>query len=375
MPIRLAVMGEASRPASEPERREMRAILANAADEGARGLSTGLTYGHTMFADTDEIVETARALRPYGWGYHTHMRDQGEHLLTSMREAIEISERAEVPLTISHLYPTGKENWGKAGPALDLLEDARDRGLQVGYDVTPWLRGGGPLAQSLEGWVREGGHDAMLERLRDPELRIRIGRELGELWDWDDLLICHVGNKDHLDWLGRTITEIADERGIPPVEAGPLLLMEDEAQFWIAPEFKSDRDVDMLVKHPLGAVVADALALSPEGPLAFQDRPNSYGTFPRVLGRYVRERGVITWEEAVQKMTSIPASRVGLWDRGVLKPGLMADVVVFNPETVIEKADYTNPQEFPEGIDWVVVNGQVTVSPEGHTGAQAGRAL
>ena len=215
----------------------------------------------------------------------------------------------------------------------------------------------------------------MLERLRDPELRIRIGRELGELWDWDDLLICHVGNKDHLDWLGRTITEIADERGIPPVEAGPLLLMEDEAQFWIAPEFKSDRDVDMLVKHPLGAVVADALALSPEGPLAFQDRPNSYGTFPRVLGRYVRERGVITWEEAVQKMTSIPASRVGLWDRGVLKPGLMADVVVFNPETVIEKADYTNPQEFPEGIDWVVVNGQVTVSPEGHTGAQAGRAL
>ena len=143
------------------------------------------------------------------------------------------------------------------------------------------------------------------------------------------------------------------------------MVLADEGKFGVAPTNKCDEDVDMLIKHPLGIPVADGRSLAPTGPLAYQDRPNSYGTFPRVLGRYVRERGVLTWEEAVQKMAAIPASRVGLWDRGVLREGMAADIVIFDPETVIEKADYANPQEYPDGMPWVIVNGKVTVAPGG----------
>ena len=154
-----------------------------------------------------------------------------------------------------------------------------------------------------------------------------------------------------------------------------LMIIEDQGNYWVAPTNKCDADIDLLIKHPMGVPVADGFALAPEGSLAYKDRPNSYGTFPRVLGRYVRERNILTWEEAVHKMTSLPASRLGLWDRGVLREGLAADIVVFDPETVIEKADYSNPQEYPEGIPWVIVNGQTTVSPNGHTGARAGKVL
>ena len=153
------------------------------------------------------------------------------------------------------------------------------------------------------------------------------------------------------------------------------MVLADEGKFGVAPTNKCDDDVDMLIKHPLGIPVADGRSLAPTGPLAYQDRPNSYGTFPRVLGRYVRERGILTWEEAVQKMAAIPASRVGLWDRGVLREGMAADIVIFDPETVVEKADYANPQEYPEGMPWVIVNGRITVAPEGHTGARAGYVL
>jgi N-acyl-D-amino-acid deacylase len=160
--------------------------------------------------------------------------------------------------------------------------------------------------------------------------------------------------------------------GLPPAEAALALYVMDEGQFWVAPQNKCDEDIDRLLQHPLGVPIADGFALAPTGALAHKDRPNSYGTYPRVLGHYVRDRGVLTWEQAVQKMASIPARRLGLSDRGILRPGMKADVVVFNPETVASKADYANPQEYPEGVDWVIVNGQPTVTPQGHTSAQAG---
>jgi N-acyl-D-amino-acid deacylase len=381
-PVRAVATGAASRPATADESAQMARLIEEALEQGARGFSTGLTYQHTVFADTDEIVAAAKPLKRHGFGYHTHMRGQAANLLKSVREAISIAERAGCPLVISHLYPAGREVWGQAGAAVELVEKARERGVDASWDVTPWLRGGGPLAQSLPLWMREGGLDATLERLSDPELRVRAGAELESGTDgtsmrpdWDDYLVCRANLPENRGWMGRTIGEIAAERGEPPVDAAMKMLAEDDAGFWIAPTIKCDADIDMLLAHPLGVPTADAFALSPEGPLAYQDRPNSYGTFPRVLGRYVRERGVLTWETAVQKMTSIPASRVGVWDRGVLRPGLKADVVVFDPSTVIEKADYERPQEYPIGIDWVVVNGEVTVSPQGHTGARAGEVI
>ena len=378
MPVRALAMGEANRPANRRESADMRAMVARALDEGARGFSTGLTYQHTAFADTNEIAEAARAVRGRGWAYHTHIRDQGRDFLASVAEAIEISRLAEAPLVVSHMYPASPRVWGEAAPALEMLERARDRGQEVGFDVTPWPRGGGPIAQMLSPWARDGGIDATLERLGDPGARSRVAAELeaGEghtaNLDWEDCLVCHVSKRENSGWLGRSIAELAEGRGMAPSEAAALMLLEDEAGYWIAPTIKSDEDVDLLIKHPLSAIVADGMALAPEGPLGNPDKPNSYGTFPRALGRYVRERGVLTWEEAVSKMTSVPAQRVGLWDRGILRPNMKADLVVFNPDTVIEKATYASPQEYPEGIPWVIVNGKVTVSPDGHTGARAG---
>ena len=379
-PVRAVAMGEASRTATADERVRMRELVAEALAEGARGLSVGLIYS-AVFSETEEIVEIARALRPYGWAYHATIRDYGAHLLDAVREAIHVAETAEVPLVVAHMYPAGREYWGQADAAIELLERARDRGLETGYDVTPWPRGGGPMLGIVPAWARNGGHDATLERLRDPALRSRIGAEIeqGKQYSfgfgWDDMIICRTGLAEHRAWLGRSIGELARESGRTPPEAGLLMLLQDDGQTWIAPTNKCDEDVDALLRHPMGVPIADGFALAPEGPLAYQDRPNSYGTFPRVLGRYVRERGVLTWEQAVQKMTAIPASRVGLWDRGVLREGLAADIVVFDPDTVIERADYSHPQEYPVGIEWVVVNGQITVSPDGHTGARAGRTL
>ena len=382
-PVRASVMDDPNRPANRQERSRMRALIEEALSEGARGFSTGLNLLTCIFADTEEVVELAKALRPYGLGYHTHMRDYGPRLLDAISEAIEIAERADVPLVISHMYPSGRDNWGKSAASIELVEAARHRGLDVGYDVTPWLRGGASIEQVFPPWVREGGIGSTLDRIRDDTLRARLARDLeqGGDWpgwaqpEWDEWLVCRVGKPQHQGWLGRSVADIALDRGRSPAETALLMFLEDEAQYWIAPQNKCDEDVDRLLSHPLGVPIADGFALSPEGPLAYQDRPNSYGTFPRVLGRYVRERGVLTWEQAVHKMTSIPARRLGLWDRGILRPGMAADLVIFDPATVVERADYAHPQEYPVGIEWVIVNGRITVAHEKHTGERSGRVL
>ena len=383
IPVRMDAMGEANRPADADERAAMRAMVEQALEEGARGFTTGLTEATSVFADTEEIIELARALRPHGWAYHAHMRNYGPRLLESIQESIRIAETAGVPLVISLMYPSGRDNWGKSAASIELVEEARDRGLDVGFDVTPWLRGGAGIGQIFPPWVREGGTRETVRRLRDDDVRLRLADDLeqGGDWDgwlrpeWDEWLVCRVRRDEHKRYLGQSIAQIAAERGLPPAEAALALYIEEDGQYWIAPQNKCDDDVDRLLRHPLGVPIADGFALAPEGALAYRDRPNSYGTFPRVLGRYVRERGLLRWEEAVQKLTSIPAQRLGLWDRGLLRPGMKGDVVVFDPETVIERADYGHPQEYPLGIEWVLVNGQPTITPDGHTGAQQGEVL
>jgi N-acyl-D-amino-acid deacylase len=311
------------------------------------------------------------------------MRDYGPRLLDSIRESIAAAKKAEVPLVISHMYPSGRDSWGQARAAIELVEAARDRGVDVGYDVTPWLRGGAGIDQMLPPWAKERGVEGILDCIRDPKRRARLVRdfEQGGGWpgwlrpEWDDCLVCHVGNPKHRSWIGKTIAELAVQRGQSPTETALLMFAEDEGQYWVAGQNKCDADIDLLLSHPLGVPIADGFALAPEGPLAWQDRPNSYGTFPRVLGHYVRERGVLTWEEAVHKMAAIPAERLGLVDRGMIAADRIADLVIFDPATVKSCADYQHPQDFPVGIDWVIVNGEVTVSPEGHTGAASGEVL
>jgi N-acyl-D-amino-acid deacylase len=384
MPIRLAVMGNAgNRPATAGEKTEMQARIEEALEQGAKGLTTGLNLQTCSFADNAEIVDLLGAVRRRGGVYHTHMRDYGPQLLDSIRESIAAAERAEVPLVISHMYPSGRDSWGQARAAIELVEAARERGVDVGYDVTPWLRGGAGIDQMLPPWAKEGGVEGIIDCIRDPERRARLASdfEQGGGWpgwlkpEWGDFLVCHVGKPKHRSWIGQTIAELAAQRGQSPSETALLMFAEDEGQYWVAGQNKCDADIDLLLSHPLGVPIADGLALAPEGPLAWQDRPNSYGTFPRVLGHYVRERGVLTWEEAVHKMAAIPAQRLGLTDRGMIAAKRIADLVIFDPASVKSRADYQRPQDFPVGIDWVVVNGEVTVSPDGHTGAASGEVL
>ena len=238
--------------------------------------------------------------------------------------------------------------------------------------------------QILPPWIRSEGMTAGLQRLSsDPAVRKRLEEDIenGGDWpgwlrpEWDQWLVCMAGREENRSYMGRSIADIAAQWRMSPVEAAVEFYLRDHGQFSIAPLNKCDEDIDRLLQHPLGVPIADGYALAPEGVLANRDRPNSYGTYPRVLEHYVRQRGVLTWEQAVQKMTSIPARRLGLPDRGLLRRGMKADIVVFDPLTVASKADYACPQEYPLGIDWVIVNGRPTVAPKGHTGAQAGHVL
>ena len=382
IPMRMSVMKDPNRPATAEETAAMRAMLDEAMRQGASGFTTGLNYKSSVFATTAEITEIARALVPYGKAYHTHMRDYGPHLVESVAESIAIAENAGVPLVISHMYPSGRDHWGKSKACIDLVEQARARGVEVGFDVTPWLRGGGPFEQTLPPWIRDAGMKAGIERLKnDPQARARLAHDIeqGGDWpgwlrpEWDQWLICGTSRQENRKYMGQSIAHIASQRALTSVEAAIQLYIEDDGQFCIAPQNKCADDIDRLLQHPLGVPIADGFALAPTGSLAHRDRPNSYGTFPRVFEHYVRQRGVLTWPQAVQKLTAVPAQRLGLFDRGILRPGLKADIVVFNPETIASRADYACPQEYPVGIDWVIVNGQPTVTPEGHTGAQAGQ--
>ena len=384
-PVRLSAMGLDNRPPDAGELRRMQGMIRAALDEGARGFSTGLTYTPGNFAATEELIQLAKVLRPSGFAYQTHMRDYANGLLDSVAEAIRIGEEAGVPVVMSHMYPVGAANWrAKAVAAIEMAEQARRRGVDVTFDITPWLRGGGPFSQCIPPWAREGGVNAMARRFRDPALRPRIVLEIehgAPGWSgwfpprWDDMLISRVGRPEHRDWCGRSIGDLAAERGQAPVEASLDLLVEDDGQFWIAPTIKSSADVDLILKHPLGIPIADGFALAPYGSLGQPDNPKSYGTFPRVLGHYVRERGVLGLEEAVNKMTGVPAARLHFWDRGLLRPGLAADIVVFDPATVGERATYADPNQYPVGIDAVIVNGAVTVAQDTHSGASAGLVL
>lgn len=378
--LRAAVLGQADRPASAADLELMCQLLERALEDGAVGLSSGLTYTPGCYAPTAELVRLVDVLGGSGLGYHTHMRNYGAGLPTALNEALEIADHASVRTFISHLYPAGREQWGTARQVLGLLEAARDRGSDVCFDVTPWLRGGGPLSQYVPGWARAGGTSDLLARLADTEQRAVLRGELeagvaGVRPHWADELIVRVGLPEHSHWVGQTIAELAGAREQVPADAALELLAEDDGQVWVAPTSKSAADVDLLLAHRLGIPVTDGITVAVDGPLGRPEMEKSFGTFARVLGHYVRERGVLSLEAAVHKMTAEPARRLGLWDRGLLRPGLAADVTVFDPARVRDEGDERSGGRYPTGIEHVIVNGQVSLTPDGRTVARAGQVL
>lgn len=380
--LRQFAMGQANRPPTTEELGTMKTELDKALEQGARGLSSGLTYAPGRFSDVGELIELGKVLYRHGSIYHTHMREYGNFILDAMRESIRVGEESGIPVNISHLNPPiGRD---MVDDLTALVEEARGRGVEVAFDNTIWTRGGGPFMQSLPSWSQEGGFSALKKRIEDPPTRREIARQLeegGPDWidwrphDWDDAVIARVGRPENDTWVGRTIGEIARERGLSSAETSLLLLLEDDGQMWTAPIIKLQEDMNRILSHPLSVPMTDGPALAPYGPLGRPTNPRSYGTFPRILGRYAREWGVFSMEVAVQKLTSLPAMRAGIADRGVLRPGLCADITVFDPDTVVDRETFEDSHAFPAGIEYVVVNGKLVVERSAQHDIRPGKIL
>jgi N-acyl-D-amino-acid deacylase len=379
--LRRAVMGDSDCQADERELAEMKRRLECALDQGAFGLSSGLEYVPGVYTPTDELIPLARVVAARGALYATHMRSEEEELLEALDEALRTGRESGARLQVSHLKAAGRPNWGLQDEALARLERAAAEGLDVLADAYPYTAYSTTLTILLESWAREGGDEAILARLANPRHRARIVREVGprvarELGDFSLVVLSSVGSPELQPCVGRSVTDIAAEWGVDESEAYARLLERGRADVGYVGHGMSERNVERVLAHPLVMVGSDGRSMAPTG-RARNDRPHprSYGTFPRILGRYVRERGVLDLPTAVRKMTSMPAERIGLTDRGRVAIGLAADLVAFDAASVADVATFDDPQRPPEGIVHVLVNGAPVVIGEVPTSARPGAWL
>jgi N-acyl-D-amino-acid deacylase len=378
--VRAAVLGHEDRSPDEAELEEMRALVDEAMRQGAVGLSTGLFYPPGSYADTDEVAALARVAAEHGGIYATHMRSESDALIESVEETLEIGRRADVPVQVSHHKAVGPDNWGKVRYTLRRMELARERGLDVQCDQYPYVASSTSLGALLPNWAHDGGDEALLDRLRDEATRERLAAELAERYGdrWDDVLVTNVQNPALKRAEGETVAALAAAEGEERDPATLLLdlVLEDENRASHVNFGMDEADVRTVMQHPLTMVGSDGSSLVPEGPLGEGvPHPRNYGTFPRVLGHYAREEGVLSLEAAVHKMTGLPAARLGLADRGVLRAGLAADVTVFDPETVAQTGDFLAPAQYPAGVEHVLVDGSFVVRDGDHTGARPGTVI
>ena len=382
--VRGAVLGFDDVQPTPEQQIEMERLVAEAMEEGARGLSSGLFYPPGFYARTEEVIELARVAARYGGIYASHIRSETNRLLEAVAEAIEIGKRAETQVEISHVKLEGYRNWEGADRLLAMLEDADSQGVRVGCDQYPYTAGVSWLAYILPYWAQAGGTKAVAERLGDPEVRARLTKdweedragweERGGMRDWTDLLITHCAAQP--DVQGKNIAEIAAAEGKDPLEVALDLIVVSAGQVECVCFGQLEDNVRILMRHPLVVVGSDGESLAPHGVLAQgKPHPRNYGTFPRVLGHYVREERVLSLEEAVKKMTSVTAERFGLTDRGVIREGAWADLVLFDAQTVADRGTYTDPHQYPVGIPEVIVNGVGVIDQGQHTGALPGQVL
>lgn len=385
--IRAHVIGFDNRPPTSSELEEMKELVANAMKDGALGLSTSLQYVPARFAKTEEIVELAKVAKQYGGIYATHQRSEANGLDESLNEVFTIARQAQIPVEIWHLKTAYKKNWGRMPEVLNRINDARKQGLDITADIYPYIAGSTSLSACLPPWALEGGTEKMLTRLKDPGIRERLKKEISnDSTDWENIylgsggpngvLIGSVVNRDLESLQGKRISEIAAEQKKDPLETVFDLILADRGQTGAIYFMMSEPDMQAAMISQLVSFCTDSGARANDGPLAgAKSHPRGWGSYPRILGRYVREQKLLPLERAIQKMSSMPAKRVGLTDRGLLKEGMFADVVVFDPKSVIDKATFEVPNQHPEGVKFVIVNGQLSVDDGKRTSALAGRAL
>jgi N-acyl-D-amino-acid deacylase len=380
--LRIAAMGFARRAPTAPELSRMQKLLADAMDDGAFGVSTGLIYAPGSYSTTDEIVAVARAAARRRGFYASHLRGEGATLLEAVAEAITVGREADIPVQISHLKAAGRPNWGKVADALALIDGARVEGLDVLADAYPYTASSTSLRTLLPDWALEGGAEGMLARLRDSGGRAGIreaitatrGESMALRVGWENILL--VGMSARRDAEGCRLSEVAAARGREPADTLLDLLVEEGGRGGVILFQMDEGDFKRALAHPAVMIGSDGSSLAPTGPMAAsKPHPRSYGTFPRVLGHYARDERTISLPQAVHKMTGLPARRLGLRDRGVVRVGARADLVVFDAKRVIDVATYDEPHRYPAGIEHVLVNGSFVIRDGEHTGSLPGRVL
>jgi N-acyl-D-amino-acid deacylase len=378
--VRRAVLGDENVQPDAAQLDAMRHLVDEAMVQGAMGLSTALGYAPASYAHTEELIALATVAGRYHGRYATHLRDQGDEILESVDEAVRIGREAHVPVEIFHLKVMGKNNRGKIRQVLQRIEQARASGVDIAADVYPYTALANGLDVYLPPWALEGGINALIDRINDRDVRALVAQETStrrfSSYDPETILLVQTTNPTLGKWIGRRLSEVAVERGVSPEDALMDLIVEDKGETIVAQFAIDDDDLVLALKQPWVSVGSDYAASAIDGPLASTvGHPRAYGTMARVLGRYVRELGVLPLEEAVRKMTSLPAARMGQHERGILRAGAFADVVVFDPKTIRDVATYQEPAHYAEGVEWVLVNGQVVLDRGVITQARPGRVL
>jgi N-acyl-D-amino-acid deacylase len=386
--VRQCVLKDENRAPTPAELEAMKKLVAEAMQDGAVGLSTSLVYAPAFYAKTEELIELAKVASRHGGVYASHMRNESNSILQALDEAMRIGREANIPVEIFHLKMAGKPNWGRMGEVLKKIEEARAQGLDITADQYPYIAGGTSLGASIPPWAHEGGTAKFVERLKDPATREKLKREMrANASDWENffylagegsgIMVASVLNRSLARYEGKRITEIASLMGkADEIDALFDLVIADNGQTGAIYFLMNEEDVKLAMKKPWVSIGVDHGAVATTGKLAEgRAHPRGYGTFPRILGKYVRDEKVLSLEEAIRKMTSLAANRFHFHDRGLLKPGYFADIVIFDPQQISDVATFEDPNRLSNGVRFVLVNGEPVLFAGKPTGALPGRPL
>ncbi|HIO88906.1 MAG TPA: D-aminoacylase [Candidatus Marinimicrobia bacterium] len=384
--LRIHQVGYEDRAPTDEEMENMRVLVKEGMEEGAMGIGSSLIYAPAFYSSTKELIELCKVASDYGGMYISHMRSESNRLLQALDELILIADEANIPAEVYHLKAGGKQNHYKMDLAIAKMDSARAAGLYITADMYTYTAGATGLNASMPPWVQEGGYDKWAERLKDPEIRTRVKAEmqedtddwenLGLLAGYDKVLLSGFRNSDLRQYIGMTLSQVAEMRGTPPEETAMDLVLEDGSRVSVVYFLMSEENVRKQIRVPYVSFDSDAGSIAPEGDfLKYNPHPRAYGNFARLLGKYVRDEKVIPLNEAVYRLSGLPASNLKIRDRGLLKEGYYADVVVFDPATIQDHATFEEPHQYSTGVYHVFVNGEQVLKDGEHTGATPGRVV
>ncbi len=384
--LRIHQVGYEDRAPTDEEMENMRVLVKEGMEEGAMGIGSSLIYAPAFYSSTKELIELCKVASDYGGMYISHMRSESNRLLQALDELILIADEANIPAEVYHLKAGGKQNHYKMDLAIAKMDSARAAGLYITADMYTYTAGATGLNASMPPWVQEGGYDKWAERLKDPEIRTRVKAEmqedtddwenLGLLAGYDKVLLSGFRNSDLRQYIGMTLSQVAEMRGTPPEETAMDLVLEDGSRVSVVYFLMSEENVRKQIRVPYVSFDSDAGSIAPEGDfLKYNPHPRAYGNFARLLGKYVRDEKVIPLNEAVYRLSGLPASNLKIRDRGLLKEGYYADVVVFDPDTIQDHATFEEPHQYSTGVYHVFVNGEQVLKDGEHTGATPGRVV